>query len=132
MGAVEDGPPEPVPLERPRPGRDSCSRPHPHPRPRHRAWEALGLVVFSLALNLAGNGRTSLWDRDEPRYAECTREMRASGDWVRPRFNGEPRYQKPILIYWVMLAGTALAGDNPSVPGSARRSRARRRACSCF
>ena len=83
------------------------------PAPRFRAWEALGLVVFSLALNLAGNGRTSLWDRDEPRYAECTREMRVSGDWVRPRFNGEPRYQKPILIYWVMLAGTALAGDNP-------------------
>ena len=83
------------------------------PAPRRRVWEALGLVVFALALNLAGNGRTSLWDRDEPRYAECTREMRASGDWVRPRFNGEPRYQKPILIYWVMLAGTAIAGDTP-------------------
>jgi 4-amino-4-deoxy-L-arabinose transferase-like glycosyltransferase len=90
-----------------------ATEPAPAPAHRHRAWEALGIVALSLVLNLAGNDRTSLWDRDEPRYAECTREMRASGDWVRPRFNAEPRYQKPILIYWVMLAGTAIAGDNP-------------------
>ena len=67
----------------------------------------------SLTLNLAGNGRVSLWDRDEPRYAGCTREMRASGDWIHPTFNAEPRYHKPILIYWLMLAGTAVGGDNP-------------------
>ena len=83
------------------------------PKPRSRAWEALGIVVLSLVLNLAGNGRTSLWDRDEPRYAECMREMRASGDYLHPRFNAEPRYQKPILIYWLMLGGTAIGGDNP-------------------
>ena len=90
-----------------------ATEPAPAPAYRHRIWEALGIVALSLVLNLAGNDRTSLWDRDEPRYAECTREMRASGDWVHPRFNAEPRYQKPILIYWVMLAGTAIAGDNP-------------------
>lgn len=74
-----------------------------------------GLLVcaLALALNLAGNGRISLWDRDEPRYAACAREMRVSGDWVHPTFNGEPRYQKPVLIYWLMLATTAVAGDNP-------------------
>src|SRR4029079_7221631 len=70
-------------------------------------------VLLSLALNLVGNGRVSLWDRDEPRYATCTREMRASGDCVRPTFNREPRYYKPVLIYWLMLAGTAVGGDNP-------------------
>jgi 4-amino-4-deoxy-L-arabinose transferase-like glycosyltransferase len=64
-------------------------------------------------LNLAGNGRVSLWDRDEPRYAGCTREMRARGDWVFPTFNAEPRFHKPILIYWLMRAGFALGGDNP-------------------
>ncbi len=69
--------------------------------------------MLSLALNLAGNGRTGLWDRDEPRYAVCVREMRARGDWIFPTFNGEPRYHKPILIYWLMGLATALGGDNP-------------------
>ncbi|MBX6312991.1 MAG: glycosyltransferase family 39 protein, partial [Isosphaeraceae bacterium] len=80
-----------------------------------RAFLLQGALIAALALtlNLAGNGRVSLWDRDEPRYAICTREMRQSGDWIHPTFNGEPRYHKPILIYWLMLAGTALAGDNP-------------------
>ncbi len=75
--------------------------------------EAALIGLLALTLNLAGNGRTSLWDRDEPRYAGCTREMRASGDYVHPTFNAEPRYHKPVLIYWLMLAGTALGGDNP-------------------
>jgi 4-amino-4-deoxy-L-arabinose transferase-like glycosyltransferase len=79
-----------------------------------RRWiEPLAIVVLALALNLAGNGRTSLWDRDEPRYAVCVREMRASQNWFFPTFNGEPRYHKPILIYWLMGLATAVWGDNP-------------------
>lgn len=80
---------------------------------RGLVYEAVAIGLLSLTLNLVGNGRISLWDRDEPRYAVCTREMRASGDWVHPTFNAEPRYHKPVLIYWLMLAGTALGGDNP-------------------
>jgi 4-amino-4-deoxy-L-arabinose transferase-like glycosyltransferase len=79
----------------------------------HKAREAILIGLLALTLNLAGNGRMSLWDRDEPRYAGCTREMRARGDWIRPTFNGEPRHNKPVLIYWLMRAGTALGGDNP-------------------
>ncbi len=75
--------------------------------------EPVLIVMLALVLNLAGNGRTGLWDRDEPRYAVCVREMRARGDWIFPTFNGEPRYHKPILIYWLMGLGTALGGDNP-------------------
>ena len=77
------------------------------------AWiEAGAIALLALTLNLLGNARTSLWDRDEPRYAGATREMRASGDLVHPTFNAEPRYHKPILIYWLMLGGTAVGGDN--------------------
>jgi 4-amino-4-deoxy-L-arabinose transferase-like glycosyltransferase len=39
--------------------------------------------------------------------------MSARGDWVYPTFNAEPRFHKPILIYWLMRAGFALGGDNP-------------------
>ena len=81
--------------------------------PRRRLREAVLIGLLALTLNLAGNARISLWDRDEPRYAGATREMRASGDWLRPTFNAEPRYHKPVLIYWLMMAGTALGGDNP-------------------
>ena len=80
---------------------------------RRRLIEAGAIVLLALMLNLAGNGRVSLWDRDEPRYAGCVREMRARSDWVYPTFNGLPRYQKPILIYWLMRAGFAIGGDNP-------------------
>src|SRR6185437_9251913 len=71
------------------------------------------IVLLALTLNLAGNGRVSLWDRDEPRYACCVREMRGRADWLHPTFNNEPRYQKPVLIYWLMRAGFAIGGDNP-------------------
>lgn len=80
---------------------------------RHPVVEACLLACLAIVIHLAGNGRTSLWDRDEPRYAQCTREMRASGDWVRPTFNGEPRNHKPVLIYWLMMVGYAVGGDNP-------------------
>jgi 4-amino-4-deoxy-L-arabinose transferase-like glycosyltransferase len=81
---------------------------------RFLSWlEPAVILAVVLTLNLAGNGWTGLWDRDEPRYAVSVREMRASGNWFFPTFNGEPRYQKPILIYWLMGLGTALSGDNP-------------------
>jgi 4-amino-4-deoxy-L-arabinose transferase-like glycosyltransferase len=80
---------------------------------RRRILEPVLIGVLALTLNLAGNGRISLWNRDEPRYACCVREMRARGDWICPTFNHEPRYQKPVLIYWLMRAGFAIGGDNP-------------------
>jgi 4-amino-4-deoxy-L-arabinose transferase-like glycosyltransferase len=80
---------------------------------RDRWREAALIAALALTLNLAGNGRVSLWDRDEPRYAGCTREMQARGDWIYPTFNGEPRFHKPIMIYWLMRGGFALGGDNP-------------------
>ncbi len=83
-------------------------------QPEPPRWlEPLALFVLALAINLAGNARTGLWDRDEPRYAVAVREMRARDDWIFPTFNAEPRYHKPILIYWLMGLTTAWAGDNP-------------------
>ena len=75
---------------------------------RRLACEAALVIGLALTLNLAGNGRVGLWDRDEPRYATCTREMKARGDWIFPTFNDQPRYHKPVLIYWLMRAGYAV------------------------
>src|SRR3990172_546670 len=62
----------------------------------------LALAALCLALYASGNGRTPLWDRDEPRYCQATREMLVTGDYIVPRFNGQERFNKPILIYWLM------------------------------
>ena len=57
--------------------------------------------------------------------------MRASGDWIHPTFNAEPRYHKPVLIYWLMLAGTAIGRRQPvRRPARLGAGRGRHRACS--
>jgi len=78
-----------------------------------RSVAPLLIAIVALSLNLAGNAETGLWDRDEPRFAVAVREMRARENWVIPTFNGEPRYHKPILSYWLMGLSTRLAGDSP-------------------
>lgn len=75
--------------------------------------EALLVGVLALVLNLVGNGRVSLWDRDEPRYAGTAREMRNRGEFIDMMFNGEPYYHKPVLLYWMMWAAYDIVGDNP-------------------
>lgn len=49
-------------------------------------------------------GALGLTDRDEGRNAEAGREMLETGDWMSPTFNYEPRYAKPVLVYWLMSA----------------------------
>lgn len=77
-----------------------------------KLWHVLLIAAVSLTLNFAGNGQTRLWDRDEPRYAQAAREMIQTGNFIAPTFNSEPRYQKPILIYWLMAASYGVFGDN--------------------
>ncbi len=58
------------------------------------------LILAALGVYLAGNGRVSLWDRDEPRYAQTSRQMLQTGDWVVPHLLDKVRTAKPIFIYW--------------------------------
>jgi 4-amino-4-deoxy-L-arabinose transferase-like glycosyltransferase len=69
------------------------------------------LGVLTLGLHAAGAGSLPLIDRDEPRFAEASREMRERGDWIVPYFNNEPRLAKPPLIYWCQAASYALFGE---------------------
>lgn len=47
-------------------------------------------------------------DRDESRYAQATSQMLESGDYVDIRFQDEPRWKKPVGIYWMQAAAVAV------------------------
>jgi 4-amino-4-deoxy-L-arabinose transferase-like glycosyltransferase len=60
-------------------------------------------VAFSLyCLLFFGISDVGLLSADEPRYAAIGREMALSGDWVTPRLWGEPWFEKPPLLYWMI------------------------------
>lgn len=79
----------------------------PRPYPRRAlalAWLALGLLWF-LPLDVP-----PLFNPDEGRYAEISREMLASGDWVTPRLDGLKYFEKPPLQYWATAVAFEVAG----------------------
>jgi 4-amino-4-deoxy-L-arabinose transferase-like glycosyltransferase len=69
---------------------------------RRFVWLAIALAL--LALWFAKLPERPLAHPDEGRYAEISREMVASGDWVTPRLNGFAYLQKPPLQYWATAA----------------------------
>jgi 4-amino-4-deoxy-L-arabinose transferase-like glycosyltransferase len=54
-----------------------------------------------------------LAEPDEARYAEIPREMLATRDFVTPRLNGVPYFEKPPLLYWVNAASLRVFGLTP-------------------
>ena len=70
----------------------------------------LPLLLLAALTFFAGLGRGAITDSDEGFYAESSREMVASGDWVTPHYNYEPRFQKPILYYWLTSATYLVTG----------------------
>lgn len=75
-------------------------------------WVFLAILSASALVYLLGNASVQLWDRDEPRYAQTSRQMLESGDWVVPRFLDNIRTAKPVLIYWCQAASMSVFGDN--------------------
>lgn len=70
------------------------------------------LLVLAGLLFFLGLGTLGLTDRDEGRNAEAAREMVETGDWVSPTFNYEPRFAKPVFVYWLMSGAYRLFGVN--------------------
>ncbi len=57
-------------------------------------------------------GSIGLIDETEPLFAEASRQMFVTGDWITPFFNGETRFDKPALIYWCQAIAYAIIGVN--------------------
>ena len=67
------------------------------------------LVVVALFAFLPGFFHVPPVDRDEARFAQATKQMIETGDYVDIRFQEETRYKKPVGIYWLQAAVVELA-----------------------
>src|SRR5205085_11854605 len=82
---------------------------------------ALVAALTPFFLNLGG---ATIWDANEAYYVETPREMLESGDYINPSFNYEPRFNKPVLSYWVVaglyhLFGVSVATERVAAAASA-------------
>lgn len=62
----------------------------------------VALVGASALLLFLGLDSSTIWDANEAFYVETPRQMVISGDYVNPTFNGQPRFNKPVLSYWIV------------------------------
>jgi 4-amino-4-deoxy-L-arabinose transferase-like glycosyltransferase len=80
----------------------------PHLKSINYALLFVGCVLF----HIIGTWNLPLIDRDEPRFAEASREMLERGDYVVPYFNNQFRFDKPPLAYWAQAASYRIFGEN--------------------
>ncbi len=91
----------------------SSATPINHERAAHAGVRNFVLLFFgSLLFHLAGTWSLPLIDRDEPRFAEASREMLERGDYVVPFFNDQYRFDKPPLTYWCQTLSYRVFGEN--------------------
>jgi 4-amino-4-deoxy-L-arabinose transferase-like glycosyltransferase len=60
-------------------------------------------------------GANSIWDANEAFYVETPRQMVLSGDYISPSFNGQPRFNKPVLSYWIVAGAYRVFGESVTV-----------------
>jgi 4-amino-4-deoxy-L-arabinose transferase-like glycosyltransferase len=78
------------------------------PKPA-RVWPLL-LFAAVIVFYFYGLGSLPLVGPDEPRYSQVAREMFERGDMVTPTLGGHTWFEKPALLYWMMMAGYKLFG----------------------
>jgi 4-amino-4-deoxy-L-arabinose transferase-like glycosyltransferase len=64
-------------------------------------WLLLGAATAVYFVSL---GNSAIWDANEAFYVETPREMLEAHDLVNPSFNYLPRFNKPVLSYWIVAA----------------------------
>ena len=82
------------------------------------------LLVAAVTPFFVNLGDASIWDANEAYYVETPREMIESGDWINPSFNYEPRFNKPVLSYWIVgglyrLFGVSVAVERAAIAAAA-------------
>ena len=70
------------------------------------------LLLLCGVLFFSALGDLGLTDNDEGSNAGAPREMLERADWVFPTLNGEPRFAKPVLTYWLIGVSYLVFGVN--------------------
>ena len=79
-------------------------------------WRAAALlIVVSLIAFLPGFFQIPPIDRDEARFAQASKQMLESGQYIDIRFQDEVRYKKPVGIYWLQALAVK-AGEAAGIP----------------
>src|SRR5262245_24651969 len=76
---------------------------------RSLAALTVAAVIASFFLAL---GSAPLFDVDEGAFSQATMEMFQRGDFLSTYLNGVPRYDKPILVYWLQAACVLVLGPS--------------------
>ncbi|MBD3390643.1 MAG: phospholipid carrier-dependent glycosyltransferase, partial [Chitinivibrionales bacterium] len=74
--------------------------------------DRLLLVLLSLVLFLPFLGSVHLFDWDEINFAECSREMLVTGDYLRVQVDFQPFWEKPPLFFWLQVLSMKAFGVN--------------------
>ena len=72
----------------------------------------LGLFIIVVIAFFLPLGVAPLFDLDEGAFSEATREMLVNGDYITTYLNGNLRFDKPILIYWLQAISVKIFGLN--------------------
>jgi 4-amino-4-deoxy-L-arabinose transferase-like glycosyltransferase len=74
-----------------------------------RSWRGpLLAAVVALIAGLPGLFFLPPMDRDESRFAQATVQMLETGDFVAPYYQDEPRFKKPVGVYWLQAASVSV------------------------
>lgn len=76
----------------------------------------LALMLFALVCFLPGFNSIPPVDRDEARFAQASKQMIESGDYIDIRFQEGTRYKKPVGIYWMQSASAFATGQGEEAP----------------
>ncbi|WP_237155520.1 ArnT family glycosyltransferase [Oryzibacter oryziterrae] len=88
----------------------------PARRPFLHALNLLFLLLLGLAVLLPGISSLPLTDRDEALYVQASKQMIETGNWIDIRFQEEPRYKKPVGIYWLQGLSALATGQGADAP----------------
>ena len=70
------------------------------------------LAVLSYFCFMFGNGLISLTIPDEVFYTQTAKEMLKNNSWMTPYLFGQPQFEKPIFLYWLLKLGFMTFGIN--------------------
>ena len=70
-------------------------------------------LAICFLIFLTGIFEIPVLDRDEARFATASKTMLLENEFIDIKMYDEPRYKKPVGIYWLQVASNFIFGDIP-------------------